>query len=422
MQISQPRPARGKIAVIGAGIIGACIALKLQEEGWQVVLFEAAKIGGPQATSYGNGAFISPASVVPMSLPNLWKKVPGYLMDPLGPLTIRWQYLPRLAPWLLRFLWAGSNRAKVDRTAQILSGLLHDAPERHLALAQKLGAEEMIEKSGLIYVYPDRAAFETEALAWDLRRQNGLSWQEIEGPELHAFEPNLGRRYEFAAYVGTGAYCKDPGLWTQKIAQYAVDQGAEVLHQKVTGFTHNGARLTAIQTADGEIAVDGAVLASGISSGALAKKVGDFVPLVSERGYHVQLPEATGGPSRPVMPSDGKMANTPCSRGLRASGQVELASVEATPDWRRAEILLANLKNTYPKLNYQQVEKWLGHRPSTPDGLPVIGRSKRLHNLLHAFGHGHIGLATAPITAELISQILASRRPVVSLEPFALRW
>ena len=152
------------VVVIGAGIVGATTALELLNDGHRVTLVEPGAPGGEQAASYGNAAWLSPASIIPMSMPGLWRKVPGYLLDPQSPLTIRWRMLPRLMPWLLRFLLAGTTVAKVERTARVLTGLLRDAPARHAALAAGVGQPDLVQRRGLLYAYPDRAAFEAEAL------------------------------------------------------------------------------------------------------------------------------------------------------------------------------------------------------------------------------------------------------------------
>lgn len=410
------------IAVIGAGIVGACTALALLADGRRVTLIDPGPPGGPQAASFGNGAFISPASIIPMSVPGLWRQVPRYLLDRGGPLTIRWRNLPRLTPWLIRFLRAGATETRLRRTAAVLHSILGDAPDRHAALAERAGCGALIRRSGLIYAYPERADFDAERLAWAIRRDNGLSWQELDAAALHRMEPALGPRYRFAAFVPAGAYCGDPGGYVAQLVRAACAAGAQVRQATALAF-EGAAQLRTVITDQGRVACDSAVLTAGIGSGALARAAGDRVPLVSERGYHVELPGATGGPARPVMPSDGKMANTPCDAGLRASGQVELASVDAAPDWRRAAILLDNLRRTYPGLRFDAaaVRRWLGHRPSTPDGLPVIGPASGLAGVHYAFGHGHVGLAAAPMTAEIVAAQLAGRAPPVDALPFTAR-
>ncbi|MFG6281102.1 FAD-dependent oxidoreductase, partial [Microbacterium sp. S16(2024)] len=145
---------------------GAATAWELIKDGHAVTQIEPSEPGGPQAASYGNGAWISPASIVPMSMPGLWRKVPGYLLDPNGPLVLRWAALPSLAPWLLRFLMAGWTARKVERTAHLLASILRDGPQRHAILAEEIGRPDYIRQTGLLYAYRDRNAFAEEALAW----------------------------------------------------------------------------------------------------------------------------------------------------------------------------------------------------------------------------------------------------------------
>ena len=410
-----------QVAVIGAGIMGAACALALLRDGHRVSLIEPGEAGGEQAASYGNGAWLSPASVVPMSMPGLWRKVPGYLLDRSGPLTIRWQDLPELMPWLLRFLRAGATVQRVEATARALSALLHDSPARHRALAQAAGVADLIVPSGLLYAYADRAEFEAEALAWRLRRDNRVTWEAVEGADLRVQAPDLAERYRFAVLVRDGAYCEDPGAYVAAQVAAAERAGAKLHRASGLGFRQAGGRLVAVLTDQGEWPCDRAVIAAGIRSASLASTLGDRIPLASERGYHVMLADAPIRLPVPVMPADGKMANTQLRAGLRVAGQVELAAADSPPDWRRAEILWQHARQAYPALaacGRQPSARWLGHRPSTPDGLPVLGPSPSCGDVLLAFGHGHVGLAGAPASAELIADLVAGRTPSIEAHPY----
>lgn len=422
-------PDRGRAGrhavVIGAGIIGGCTALELLSRGWQVTLVDPGAPGGEQAASYGNGAFLSPGSILPMSFPGMWKKVPGYLTDPMGPLTIRWTAVPRLLPWLWRFLFAGATKARFRRTAGLLNGLLHDAPARHAALAQRIGRPDLIRREGLIYAYADRAALEADGFGWQVRRENGVRLRELDRAELARREPDLSPRYGYGMLLEDGGHCHDPGSYVAAIAAQAVREGARLRQARVTGFARRDGRLTAVETdGAGAIPCDAAVICAGVWSKELALLAGDHVFLESERGYHVELADPVAGPRVPVMPQDGKMANTMTAGGLRASGQVELSSVSAPPDWRRAEVLLNHLRRTYPALAGRddlRVKRWQGNRPSTPDGIPVIGRATGISGVFHAFGHGHVGLASGPRTAELIAALIHGETPALPLAPFSAR-
>ena len=411
------------IAVIGAGIIGATTALTLVRQGHRVTILDPGTPGGVQSASHGNGAFLSPASIIPVALPGLWKKVPGFLLDRNGPLTIRPGSLPRLAPWLWRFVRAGATWPRVERTAAALADLLADAPARHAALAQSVGRPDLIRRSGLIYAYHDRAQFAAEAAVWAIRARHGVRMEELSGPDLKDRAPGLSPAYRFGILLTDGAHCRSPGAYVGALINGAVAAGAELRQARVTGFDCAGGRLAGLKTDAGPLPCDAAVIASGARSATLARQVGDRIPLESERGYHVEVTTDALLTEIPVMPQDGKMANTPTLSGFRASGQVELATTDAAPDWRRADILLRALQVTWPALAepgvIQGVTRWQGNRPSTPDGRPVIGRASGCPDVIHAFGHGHIGLVSAPRTAAAVADLISGQGGDLDLAPFA---
>ena len=416
---------RRHVVVIGAGIVGAAAAVELLRDGHRVTMLDPGPPGGEQAASYGNGTILSPGSVVPMSLPGTWRKVPGYLRDPLGPLSIRWRYLPWLAPWLRRFVRAGSTVAKVERTAAALRPLLADAPERHRRLAEEAGVGALVERRGILYAYPDRAAFEAEELAWRLRRDNGVTWLELDEDALRQQEPALDRRYRFAVLVEHGGNVTDPGGYVAALAAHAVGQGAVVQAGRATGFAVAGGRLRAVVTEAGEIGCDAAVIAAGARSRGLAAMVGDRVSLETERGYHVVVSNPGVALRHPMLTSDTKAAVVSTAAGLRVAGTVELAGLAAAPDWRRAEMLRAAMLRTIPGLKRdlpaERFRVWMGHRPSTPDGLPVIGPASGCGDVVHAFGHGHVGLAAGAMTGRVVADLVSGKTPSVDIGPFSPR-
>jgi D-amino-acid dehydrogenase len=410
------------VVVIGAGIVGAATALGAIRQGFRVTILDPGTPGGEQAASYGNGAWLSPQSVIPPATPGLWKKVPGFLRDPLGPLAIRWSYLPRVAPWLLRYLWSGWTEARVLRTARALHALLNDAPALHARLAAEAGVPELIQRQGLMYIYPDRAAYEAEAMGWRIRRALGMDWLEVDAEELRQREPELDRRYGFGALFEQGGHCRDPGAYVAALVALAQREGAVLEPRGATGFRIEGGRLKAVLTAEGEVAADAAVIAAGARSKALAAAAGSRVPLQTERGYHAVLDGIQAGPRIPLMPSDGKMAITQTRTGLRVAGQVEIAGLEDAPNWRRAEILRDHLLRCFPALPRdlpaERIRVWMGHRPSLPDGLPCIGPSAKSPDVVLAFGHGHVGLVSGPRTAEAVVALLSGTVPPVPLAPY----
>jgi D-amino-acid dehydrogenase len=411
------------VVVIGAGVVGAATAIELQRDGHRVTILEPGEPGGEQAASYGNGTLLNPSSILPMSSPGIWRKVPGWLADPLGPLAIRWRYLPRLLPWLTRFLRAGATEARVAATARALRPLLLNAPELHRRLAEEAGVSELISRQGMLSVFPSRAEFVAEELEWRLRRENGVRWLELSADELRQREPTLSRRYSFGVLVEENGQCRDPGAYVAALVRHAVAQGAELRRARALGFRIEGARLLAVRTDAGEIAADRAVIAAGARSHVLAAAAGDRVPLETERGYHAVIADPGITPRYPVMPSDGKMACVMTPQGLRLAGQVELAGLDAAPNWRRAEVLRDFARRVFPDvpadLPASRVKVWMGHRPSTPDGLPCIGPASGCPDIVYAFGHGHVGLTAAAATGRLVADLISGRQPAIDIAPFS---
>ncbi len=410
------------VVVIGAGIVGAATALELQRDGHRVTIVEPGDPGGEQSASYGNGCWLSPSSVIPMSAPGLWRKVPGYLADPLGPLSIRWSYLPRVLPWLRRFVAAGATPARVRQIAHALRPLVEDCPAWHRALADEAGVGDLIERRGLLYVFPTRADFEAEALSWQIRRETGVRWIELDENDLRQREPNIDRRYTFGLVVEDGGHCSDPGAYVAALVVHAQAQGATLMRTRAQRLDIQNGHLRAVVTESGEIACDRAVIAAGAWSKALAAQAGDRVVLETERGYHAVIADPEVFNRTPMMPSDGKMATTMTRTGLRIAGQVELAGLDAAPNWKRAEILRDYALRTFPglprDLPADRVKVWMGHRPSTPDGLPCMGVASGCTDVVHAFGHGHVGLASGPKSGRLVADLVSGKSPVVDPAPY----
>ena len=411
------------VVVIGAGIVGAACALELLRDGHRVTIVEPGEPGGEQAASYGNGTLLNPSSIIPMSSPGIWKKVPSYLSDPLGPLAIRWSYLPKVLPWLRRFLAAGSTPEKVGAIGKALRPLLFQAPERHRKLAEEAGVADLITKQGVLFAYPNRAAFEAEALSWKVRADNGVTWLELDEDELRQREPSLDRHYKFALLVEENGQCRDPGAYVAALIRHAVDQGAILRRARATGFRIEARHLRSVTTEGDEIPCERAVIAAGAWSKILARQVGDTVPLETERGYHIVIRDPGIEPRYPVMPSDGKMGCAMTPQGLRLGGQVELAGLEADPNWQRADVLLKFARKVYPGipegLSLDKVKVWMGHRPSMPDGLPCLGPASGCLDVVYAFGHGHVGLTAGATTGLVVADIIAGRTPRVDLAPYA---
>jgi D-amino-acid dehydrogenase len=409
-----------RIGVIGAGMVGVAAASFLQREGHEVFLVEP---GGPgEGTSFGNAGCLNGSSVVPMSMPGTVRNVPQWLTDPMGPLVIRWAYLPAIMPWLVRFIRAGRPE-KVRAQAKALRTILGPSLATLAPLIRDAGAEDLVKKHGHLFVYRSDESWRKESLAWALRRENGIAWDEFDANELRQLDPNLSRDYVKGVLVRENGHTVNPHRLVNSLADAFLRNGGRIERTRATGFDLDGGRLKGIHTESGTLSADGAVMAAGIWSKKLAATLGDKVPLETERGYHLMIRDPEVMPRIPVADAEGKFVATPMELGVRVAGTVELGGLNAPPNWERARVLLRHVRRMFPALaeSYpeERLSTWMGHRPSLPDSLPVIGRSTASPDVVYAFGHGHVGMAAAPMTGKVAAEVLSGKTPSVDLAPFS---
>jgi D-amino-acid dehydrogenase len=408
-----------RVGVIGAGMVGVCVASYLQRDGHSIFLIDSGTPG--EGASFGNAGAFNASSVTPMATPGIVKKVPGWLRDPLGPLSLRWSYLPSILPYLWRFVQAGTGE-KVHAQARALRPLVGGTLSALEPLVKDAGAERLVHQRGHLYVYRSAESLAKDGLAWTLRRENGVEVDEFDADELRQLEPALSRDYVRGLLVRENGHTSNPFGLVSALVEHFVRQGGAVIRAKALGFRLDTRRLTAIRTDAGELAADMAVVAAGAWSKPLAAALGDRVPLETERGYHLMIRDPEVMPRIPTADADGKFVATPMDTGLRLAGTVELAGLAAPPDWRRARILLRQGRKMLPGLpahhDEDRISMWMGHRPSMPDSLPVLGPSRTTRDVIYAFGHGHVGMTAAPMTGRLVADLVAGRKPSIDISPF----
>ncbi|GLK69640.1 NAD(P)/FAD-dependent oxidoreductase [Hansschlegelia plantiphila] len=409
-----------KVVVIGGGVVGVASASFALRDGHEVTLLEPGAIA--EGATFGNAGCLNASSVVPMSVPGNLAKVPGWLLDPLGPLSIRWSYAPKIAPWLVKFLRAGT-RERVTAQAQALRGLLHDSYGSYAALVKNAGAETLMRRNGHLVVYRSKADFEGDAFGWSLRRDNGIAFDVLERDALWRQEPSLSRDYEIGVFIPGNGHTVNPNRLIATLAEAFLRDGGAVRRERATGFDVEGGRLKAVRTESGAIPADAAVVAAGAHSKPLATALGDDLPLDTERGYHVVIKDPEVTPRSSILDAAGKFVATPMDVGLRFAGTVEFAGLEAAPDWRRARMLLTLGRRLFPALRdgypEDRLSRWMGFRPSMPDSLPVIGRARATRDVIYAFGHGHVGLAAGARTGAVVADLIAGRPPSIPIDAFA---
>ena len=414
---SSAAPAKtGHAIVVGAGIVGVSTCLYLQRDGWTVTLIDRA--GPGEGTSYGNGGVLASCSMVPVTVPGLVGKAPRMLLDPDQPLFLKWSYLPRLLPWLAKYL-RNANAADTTRIASAIGGIVSDSLEEHQALAAGTPAEKWIVPSDYLYIYDARENFEKDSFGWALRKANGIAWEELESAEFKRYDPVFADHLGFAVRMGNHGRIADPGQYVKDLAQVAVDRGARLLKSDVTDILHESGRVSGVRAGGDTIQGDAVVIATGPWSKPLARGLGIDVPLESERGYHLELWNPSVTPRSPVMVASGKFVATPMEGRLRLAGVVEFGGLEAPPSDAPIALLKKNAKSAFPGITWDDTKEWMGHRPAPADSIPVIGAVPGRDGAYMAFGHHHIGLTGGPKTGRLLAQLMSGRTPNIDLAAYS---
>lgn len=405
------------VLVIGAGVVGTACALRLQERGFQVTLLDRDQPG--QGASFGNASVIAATEIVPIASPGVMKNVPKWLLNPEGPLFLSPAYFPRVLPWLLRFL-RNSTRARTEANADALASLCSLAVDDTRNWLAGLGLDQDMTHNPSMRLYPSMATVEADAYKLGLRKRHGVDYEIIDGAEIRRLEPSVIGPYGAGVLTPGAYYLRDPVRPITRSVEKFEALGGTLCMGDVTGLSA-GENAPAVRLATGEtLTGDQVVLAGGIWSGRLARGIGARLPLESERGYHVQYTSLDVGLSRGLVDTARGFAVSPVDGGLRVAGTVEFRGLEAPLDPRRTRVLEKHARTMFGDiLNDRPKTTWLGHRPSLPDSLPVIGSSTHQKGLFYAFGHGHLGLTLAATTASMVADILCGQRPTVDPAPFS---
>lgn len=407
--------AQRHFTVIGAGAVGVSCALWLQRDGHRVTVID--RLPPARGCSYGNAGILQTGAVVPIATPGVLRQVPRMLLDPDQPLVIRWQYLPHLMPYLLRFIAAASPR-RVEAISHALAAVLGLAVPSYRSLLEAAGGLDLIHQTGELYVYESEASYQAARPGHELRRRRGIAVEDIDPQELRQLEPALAPIFRHAVYLPDSVQTVNPYRVIAHLAEDFVRNGGEIVAETVQDIAVGAAGPEAIITDAGRRPVDGLILAAGAYSRPWAARLGSRVPLDTERGYHLMLPEPGVSMRVPVLSGDYRFVITPMIDGIRLAGTAELARLDAPPNYRRAERLLKLAQRIVPGLDGKNRVPWMGHRPSTPDSLPVIGRSPHFRDVYFAFGHGHLGLTLGAVTGRLVADLAAGRSPAVDLAPY----
>jgi D-amino-acid dehydrogenase len=405
-----------EVVVIGAGIVGLACAFHLRKDGLGVTVVDRDPEG--DKASFGNAGGIGISEVVPAAVPGVFWRVPGWLLDPLGPLALRPSHAPRLVPWLLRFSRSAAP-SEVARISAALAALNLRVYDDLVPMLAATGLSGELHRKGALSVYESEAGYRRDQAEWALKRSLGIETEEISGEEARRIEPALGPIVRRAIVTPQWGHVSDPKRVVDGLRRWLVANGVELVRGDASAIAVSGSPSVALQ--DGRsLSAANIVLAAGAWSGALARGIGDPVLLESERGYNTTLPRPGVTLEREVIFAERKFTATPLSCGLRIGGAAEFAGLTARANYRRSRALVTLAKLYLPGLDAGGGTQWMGHRPATPDGLPVIGRSPRHHSVLYAFGHGHVGLTLAATTGRFIADLVSARPPATDLGPYSI--
>ena len=399
------------IAVVGGGVVGLAIALKLRREGYRrVILFEPGEPGAQ--TSSGNAALIMTAQVGPLAEPGVWMKVPQMLRDPEGPLVVNWREVPRLMPWFRRFL-ANSTRKRHEIIAETLAPLTARSLDAWATLVGPYETQKLLRRDGMLQVYKTPKSFRAGKKDADFRAHHGVLSEIIPAEELRQMEPALGPGLAGGLLYPDAGHCTDPHKLTTSLSIAFRTNGGEHQRKAVRQLVPaSGGMVRLICDGGEEFTVDEVVVAAGVWSPPLVKPFGVKPMVAAERGYHLMLKHPKIELRRPILAEDDHFVMTPLGNegAIRLAGTSEFAGLNTPPNWRRSDLLLEKAKTIVPDIDGEETAtRWMGPRPSTPDTLPIIGRTPKAKNIICAFGHGYLGLTLGAVTAEIVADIVAHR-------------
>ncbi|WP_417835231.1 NAD(P)/FAD-dependent oxidoreductase [Thalassospira xiamenensis] len=414
-----PSQSKQHAVVVGSGIVGVNVGLALLKKGYDVTLLDRGEPG--MGASFGNAGGIAVTECAPIAMPGVWTNVPGWLMDPLGPLSVRWSYLPKMMPWLIRFL-AASSKSRVEQIATELAAILNRAWEDYDPVIAEAGLSGAVfKKEGAMGVYRSEKTRRDAEYGIDLRRRNGVKIRDLTKDEVRDIEPDLAPIFACGVMEEDWGRVLDPFRIVTGLYNHFIERGGKSQNAEVTNFVYRDGKPRAAMTAQGEqITFDKVVIACGAWSKTLATRLGSSVPLDTERGYNTTVPYNGVKLSRMIICADDSFVLTPMEMGIRVGGAVELGGLVAAPNYDRAKALFAKGKEVLPKLSAEGGTEWMGFRPSMPDSKPVISASPKHENVFFAFGHGHLGLTMAATTGRLIADLMSEATAPINMTPYRI--
>ena len=404
-----------KVIVIGAGVIGLSAALMAQARGLSVTVVD--REGPAAGASAGNAGAFAFTDILPLASPGILRKAPKWLLDPLGPLTIPPAYALQITPWLYRF-WRACSPKAVAASTTAQTALMDLSRAELEPFLSATGTLPMLRKDGNLQVYESEAEFRASFPGWEARTAHGIDFRHMNAEEMAALQPGLSPRFIRGTFTPGWWSIADPKLYVQALAEHFRAHGGAILRAEVIGLKPQDDGVF-IQTKGESLTADKVVLSAGAFSHRIAATLGERIPLETERGYNTTLPPDALDLRCQITFGGHGFVISRLSTGIRVGGAVELGGLSLPPNYKRSEAMLKKAKAFLPGLKTEGGRQWMGFRPSLPDSLPAIGRSKATPKVVYAFGHGHLGLTQSAGTARLVADLLTDVSPAIDLTSFS---
>ena len=402
-----------KIGVVGAGIQGVCTALFLQKKGYQVIIFDRDQ--PINSASYGNAGHFSPYASVPLNRTDIVSDVPTMLLSSRGPLSLKWNYVPKMIPWFLKFL-LNCRQERMMHTAKNMHQILDQSLPAFDELFEEINLEGLVENKGILYVWTDKN-LKSRELENKIKEELGVKQQLVNPKEIHDLEPNLKPFYHGGVYYDYARHARNPRKILTKLLENFINKGGKFLKLYIQDINFDEDK-PVIRSETQRFIFDKLVIACGAFSKKLTDKLHEQIPLDTERGYHVHFKDCDHLISRPVVHANRAFGLTPMEQGLRVVGTVEFGGLDNPLSKSRIKNLILNANDMLEGLP-EHKDEWLGFRPSLPDFLPVIGPSKNYKNVFYSFGHHHLGWTLGAISGKIVSMMIANENTNLNLKPYS---
>lgn len=403
------------VVVIGAGVVRVSAAIAARARGLSVLLVD--REGPAAGASAGNAGAFAFSDILPLASPRILRKAPGWMIDPLGPLTIPPGHALRIAPWMFHF-WRACSPARVKRSTVAQAALMDLSKAELEPFLARTGTAPMLRREGNLEVYEGEAQFKASLAGWKAKQEHGIGFEHLDMAGMAAIQPGLAPRFSHGTFTPGWHSIADPKLYTLALADHFHAVGGAIERAEITALqpVENGVEITAPGRT---IRAAHAVAAAGAFSHRIAKTIGEAVPLETERGYNTTLPADAFDLRTQVTFGGHGFVVTRLSTGIRVGGAVELGGLDRPPNFRRSAAMLAKAQAFLPGLRPDGGVQWMGFRPSLPDSLPAIGRALATPRVIYAFGHGHLGLTQSAGTARLVADLLVGAPPAIDIGAFS---